>query len=212
LPCYSTRLRHRDIRKYDDLKPVLEAEGRRPAPTKKAKGVQAGEDDFCEDEEYQKLGKMTQEYLMVIHDWAQTPIYHILMNNMDPLKAITKYCNKTTLNRLAGDLRERKEFEERAEMRARRQYLSNKMRNPFLERDSDSSGPEDKTQEKINEIRALRAMAREERIAQVIKHMLTETEVEYLIGTLRKNKTKRSIDDLSSIFVSAKHTFHVLMC
>lgn len=42
--------------------------------------------------------------------------------------------------------------------------------------------------------------------------MLTETEVEYLIGNLRKNKTKRSIDDLSKIFVNAKHTFHVLMC
>ena len=42
--------------------------------------------------------------------------------------------------------------------------------------------------------------------------VLTETEVEYLIGTLRKNKTKRTIDDLSLIYLNAKHTFHVIMC
>ena len=58
----------------------------------------------------------------------------------------------------------------------------------------------------------LRQMTREERVAEVLAKMLTETEVEYLISTLRKNKTKRSIDDLSRIYIDAKHTFHVLMC
>lgn len=55
-------------------------------------------------------------------------------------------------------------------------------------------------------------MKREERIADVLAQCLTETEVEYQIGNLRKNKTKRSIDDLSKIYIKAKHTFHVLMC
>jgi len=55
-------------------------------------------------------------------------------------------------------------------------------------------------------------MTREARIDEVLKHCLTETEVEYLIGNLRKNKTKRSIDDLSKIYLNAKHTFHILMC
>ena len=55
-------------------------------------------------------------------------------------------------------------------------------------------------------------MTREQRIDEVISHCLTETEVEYLIGHLRKNKTKRGIDDLSKIYIDAKHTFHVLMC
>ena len=54
---------------------------------------------------------------MVIHDWANTPIFHILTRKVPVLRAIAKYCNKTTLNKLAGDLRERNEFEERNEMR-----------------------------------------------------------------------------------------------
>lgn len=66
--------------------------------------------------------------------------------------------------------------------------------------------------EKLKKIQELREMSREERIAEVLSHTLKETEVEYLIGNLRKNKTRRSIDDLSKIFIDAKHTFHVLMC
>ena len=46
----------------------------------------------------------------------------------------------------------------------------------------------------------------------MVRRALTETEVEYLVGTLRKNKAQRSIDDLSKMYVDAKHTFHVLMC
>jgi len=58
---------------------------------------------------------------------------------------------------------------------------------------------------------ALKRMSREERITEVVSHVLTETEVEYQVGTMRRNKTKRSIDDLSKMYVNAKHTFHVLM-
>ena len=57
---------------------------------------------------------------MVIHDWAKTPIYHMLTRDVEQLKALMKYCNKTTLNRLARDLKEKREFEERTELRARR--------------------------------------------------------------------------------------------
>ena len=55
-------------------------------------------------------------------------------------------------------------------------------------------------------------MTREERVSEVLAKVLTETEVAYLIATLRKNKTMRSVDDLSRMYIDAKHTFHVLMC
>lgn len=55
-------------------------------------------------------------------------------------------------------------------------------------------------------------MSREQRIVEIIGHMLSETEVEWQIGNLRKNKTRNTIDDLSKIYIDAKHTFHVLMC
>jgi len=68
------------------------------------------------------MGKLDREYAMVIQDWQKTPIYHIHMRKMKVDKAIVRYCNKTSLNRLAGDLRERNEFEERAELRIRRDW------------------------------------------------------------------------------------------
>ena len=43
---------------------------------------------------------------MIIKDWNNTPIYHILMHEMPIDQAIIKFCNKTSLNRLAHDLRE----------------------------------------------------------------------------------------------------------
>ena len=99
-------------------------------------------------------------------------------------------------------------------MKARRELIANRQKNPFLARDSDSSDDDGKEYEetKLNQMIELRKMSREERITEVIQKILTETEVEYLIGNLRKNKTKRSIDDLSKIYIDAKHTFHVLMC
>ena len=114
------------MKKYDELKPILMAEGRRPPPVKKTRGLQAGEDDFSDDEEYKHLGRLNREYEMIIHDWAKTPIYHMLTRGIDVHRALMKYCNKATLNKLAGDLRERKDFEERTEIRARREYVANR--------------------------------------------------------------------------------------
>lgn len=76
---------------------------------------------------------------MVIQDWAKSPIFAILQRGKDELKAILMYCNKATLNRLAGDLRERKEYEERTELKNRRERTANKQKNPFFAADSDSS-------------------------------------------------------------------------
>ena len=81
-----------------------------------------------------------------------------------------------------------------------------------MAKDSDSEDGEPTPEEALAKLQALRALTREERVAQVLAAVLTETEVEYLIGTLRKNKTKRTIDDLSLIYLNAKHTFHVIMC
>ena len=114
LAVYSTKLKQRDTRRFDDLKPVLMAEGRRPPPKMKTKGLQAGEYDFDDIQEYNGLGKLNLEFQMVIHDWAMTPIYLILTRDMDVKKALFKCCNKKTLQRLASNLKERRDFEERS--------------------------------------------------------------------------------------------------
>lgn len=57
LSVYSTRLKERDVKKYADLKPILENEGRKPPPKKKTRGCQAGEDAFSDDEEYLNMGR-----------------------------------------------------------------------------------------------------------------------------------------------------------
>lgn len=101
--------------------------------------MQAGEDDFSDDNEYDYLGRLNIEYAMTIEDWYKTPIYNILTRDMDVQKALFKYCNKATLNKLAGDLRERKEFEERTEIRAKRDHAEKRQKNPFLAKDSDTS-------------------------------------------------------------------------
>ena len=182
LAVYSTRLKARDTKKYADLKPILLAEGRKPPPKTRTRGIQAGEDDFSEDEEYKGLGRMDQEYRMVIHDWSKTPIYHILTRGMDVAKSIIRFCNKTTLNKLAGDLRERREFEERTELRKRRQYALDRQRNPLLARDSDDSSEgmlHDNSAERVERMKELNEMSREDRIIEVIGNVLTETEVEW---------------------------------
>ena len=70
----------------------------------------------------------------------------------------------------------------------------------------------DNDAERVERMKELREMSREDRIIEVIGKVLSETEVEWQIGNLRKNKTKRTIDDLSKLYIDAKHTFHVLMC
>lgn len=57
----------------------------------------------------------------------------------------------------------------------------------------------------------MRKMTRDERITEVIKGILTSTEVEYLVKQFRNNSSQRSIDELFKLYTSAKHTFRVLM-
>lgn len=62
IAAYSATLKARDVKKYDELRPILWEEGRRPPPKKKTRGIQAGEFDFSDDEEYKGLGKYDREY------------------------------------------------------------------------------------------------------------------------------------------------------
>ena len=55
-------------------------------------------------------------------------------------------------------------------------------------------------------------MTIEEKIDGVLKEILPEAQIEYLLSQLKKDRTKYTLDDLSRIFIDAKHTFHVLMC
>jgi len=61
---------------------------------------------------------------MVIFDWFKTPVYHILVRGMDVRKALFKYCNKLSMIRISKNMKERKEFEEKTEMRARKKHLA----------------------------------------------------------------------------------------
>ena len=106
---YSSKFRFKSPSKFSDIMPILLAEGSKSKANKKrAKAIQAGTDEFSDDEEYEKLRKFDKEFAMIIKDWYKTPIYHILMRKMKADRAIIKYCNKTSLNRLAADLRERR--------------------------------------------------------------------------------------------------------
>jgi len=44
--------------------------------------MQAGEEDFSDDEIYRGLGRLNREYRMVITDWAKTPIYNIFARDI----------------------------------------------------------------------------------------------------------------------------------
>ena len=46
-----------------------------------------------------------------------------------------------------------REFEERTELRARRKYVQERQKNPFLARDSDSDSDAAKSQEKLQKIK-----------------------------------------------------------
>ena len=59
---YSQKLRAKDHVKYKDLQPILVAEGRTKIPKKRTRGIQAGDDDFSDEEEYKGLHKMTLEF------------------------------------------------------------------------------------------------------------------------------------------------------
>ncbi len=87
-------------------------------------------------------------------------------------KAIIKYCNKISQNRLAAALRERNEFEQRAELRAKRKWEQNRKIKPNPFDDSDDSGPEDTTQKRLKKMIDLKKMTREYRITEVVNFAL----------------------------------------
>lgn len=55
-------------------------------------------------------------------------------------------------------------------------------------------------------------MSNEEKIDGVLAYVLPESQIEYLLSQLKKDRTKITTDDLSKIYIDLKHTFHVLMC
>ena len=55
-------------------------------------------------------------------------------------------------------------------------------------------------------------MTNEDKVEEILKHVLTETQVEFFLSQLKKDKTKHTLDDLSQIYIDVKHTFHYLMC
>ena len=100
------------INKYQNLRPVLIAEGYRKPPTPDPyadKGVQVGS---IEDQEEAKLAKnLDVEFRMVIEDWARTPAYGMLMKGWSQNKAFLTELNSFTLRRLTANLEERRHFE-----------------------------------------------------------------------------------------------------
>ena len=54
-------------------------------------------------------------------------------------------------------------------------------------------------------------MTQEEIISEVAKYTITEAELDYLIPLLKKEDL-RNVDEISRIYMNAKHTFHLLMC
>ena len=51
----------------------------------------------------------------------------------------------------------------------------------------------------------------DEVITELSKHTIEEPEIDYLIRLLKREETK-NFDEISSIYMNAKHTFHILMC
>ena len=48
-------------------------------------------------------------------------------------------------------------------------------------------------------------------ITEISKHTIEEAEIDYLIRLLKREETK-DLDEISLIYMNAKHTFHILMC
>ena len=115
LPVYSTRLNKRDVNRFEDLVPILEMEGRKVVTQTRTRGFQAGEWD--DDKELKNALKLDFEYKMVIEDWFKTPIYSIMIKNMSERDGLIKCLNKATINRLAQDYVERREFMDRVKLR-----------------------------------------------------------------------------------------------
>ena len=60
-------------------------------------------------------------------------------------------------------------------------------------------------------MRKIQDYSNEEIITELSKHTIEEPEIDYLIRLLKREETK-DVDEISRIFMNAKHTFHILMC
>lgn len=89
---------------------------------------------------------------------------------------------------LAGDLSERIELEAQADELNRKEYETTKWHNPANVYDSDCSEPEPNSAKELsNKKQEVRKMKRNQRIADVVNSVLSNTEIEYLVGQLRRN-------------------------
>ena len=77
--------------------------------------------------------------------------------------------------------------------------------------ETDTSEEEDEIMSATMKEVPIEDMTQEEIIDEVAKYTIEEAEIDYLISLLKKDDVKGT-DDISRIYMSAKHTFHLLMC
>ena len=113
LSVYSKTLTIRDTNKFENLIGIMYERGRRDGAYMRDRALQSGGngEDWSDSDDYKAQGKAYAAYAMIIKDWQQTPIYHMLIHGMPIESALGKYSNKTTLNRLANDIKDRLEDE-----------------------------------------------------------------------------------------------------
>ena len=123
--------------------------------------------------------------------------------------------NQFTLRRLTQNLEERRHYERRMLQKAKKERLKQKKRPPrgF---DSDSDDYDDikeleARERKISELPPIEEMTHEEIIDEVATYTITEPEIDYIVSLMKKEDIK-NVDEISHVYMRAKHTFHLLMC
>ena len=69
-------MNNKHAKKFHDLVPVLEAEGRKPVKPIRNVGMQTN--PWLDDDELREALAMNFEYAPIIEDWAKTPIFQML--------------------------------------------------------------------------------------------------------------------------------------
>ena len=129
--------------KFEELVPILEFEGRKVPPKTKTRGMQTGEWD--DDDEEAMARRFAFEYKMVIDDWKKTPAFYVDNNGFPQTEAFMKALNKVTIKRLARNLKERWQFEDRLEIRKERlNKKNNKFKQWLAREDSDEEEQKEK--------------------------------------------------------------------
>ena len=155
---------------------------------------------------------------MVIDDWAQTPAYDMMVKGWSQNRAFLTELNQFTLKRFAQNLEERRHFDWK--MRQKEFEKSKDMRSTITKPKpkgyfSDSSDEEillrKQEKEQVMAQTPIEDLAHDEVITELSKHTIEEPEIDYLIRLLKREETK-NFDEISSIYMNAKHTFHTLMC